>query len=160
MLSWYLWCFWNPSIPFYSLPPSVFHPASFATCFAAIGTWSPFSWAELADLSCHLAWSLACIQADTFLRVILQGEQHYSEVHYVYMGGCQSHERGCNHCEIAHADFTLVKFHCLLHQGILLIGKNIPDVLSQVYKQENPWLLTLAQGDMSYKQVFLWFQCS
>lgn len=94
------------------------------------------------------------------LRVILQGEQRYSEVHYVYMDGCQSHERGCNHCEIAHADFTLVKFHCLLDQGILLIGKNIPDVLPQVYKQENPWLLTLAQGDMSHKQVFLGFQCS
>lgn len=48
-----------------------------------------------------------------FLRVILQSKQHYSEVHFVYMDGCQSHDRGCNHCEIAHADFTLVKFHSL-----------------------------------------------
>ena len=66
MFSWYLWCFWNPSIPFYSLPPSVFHPASFATCFAAVRARSPFSWAKLADLRCHLAWSSGCIQADTF----------------------------------------------------------------------------------------------
>lgn len=47
------------------------------------------------------------------LRVILQSEQHYSEVQYVYMDGCLSRERGCNHCEIVHVDFTLVKFHSL-----------------------------------------------
>lgn len=84
--------------------------------FAATGTWSPFSWAKLAELGCHWPWLLGCIPADTlrgwYSRV---NNTVLKEVQYIYMDGCLSHERGCNHCGIVHVDFTLVKFHSLLH---------------------------------------------
>lgn len=126
--------------------------------FAAIRTWSPISWVEVADLRAHLAWSLGCIQADTFWG-------WYSRVSNTILKCILFTWMVVSHMtEVAITVKLLMRIShwwnsTLLDRGILFNGKNLQVVLSQLYKEESPWLLSLAQEDMRYKQIFSEFQC-
>ena len=162
MFLWYLWCFWNPSIPFYSLPPSVFHPASFAT-FCSNWNLKPFllSRAGRSQVRDHLAWSLGCIQApwigwywgwysrgsNTILKCIIHGWMSVTWERFQSLWNCS----------------------CRFHTGEVPLSlrprhpshwQKYSRCSLPVAQHENPWLLTLAQEDMRYKQVFLGFQHS
>lgn len=92
------------------------------------------------------------------LRVILHTEQHYSEVHYVYMDGYQSHERDCSHwnwsCWLISVISHWWNSTVSCSQGILLNGKKYSRCSLPAVQTGRP---LLAQEDKQYKQVFLGF---
>lgn len=147
MLSWCLWCSWNPSIPFYPLPPSVLHSASLAPFYS--------HW-EYGALSCEQSWQSSDVIGhdcwDASRQTPSEGDiPEWTTLFWSTV--CLHGWMSVNMREVAITVklfmwtscgqlfqlfmWALVKFHSLLLSEFLLLGKNIPDVLSRLYKQEN-----------------------
>lgn len=152
MSSWCLPCSWNPSIPFYLLPPSVLHPASLAT-FCSHLNLEPFLVSNTGRPQMPLAVIIRMHPGRHSPRVILQSEQHHSEVQCVYMDGCLSRERGCNHCEL----FVWISHwwnSTLSYSSNSFFLVKIFQMFSFACTNRKTWLLTLVQEGV----VFIWSQ--